>query len=225
MSFSASELASRNFTILSEHDLLLSGLRLEILKHCYRPEVLPPVGDTRGPVKDRYRAKDMCIYRRRGDTTEILPVTDDSLMQLGTGENARTAAHAPFFKIPGCSELVKWLLALIPEEDRHSEGTWGVHTFRSFSNVVDGPHQDGFEYGGVYVLDLIGTGARSYLRRINGGQELDYQLQPGQILLFKDSEFLHGATALEGNPCRRDALVIQFDAPEDVEAAKRGFLL
>ena len=52
-------------------------------------------------------------------------------------------------------------------------------------------------------------------------QVLDYQLQPGEILLFHDASFMHGATPLEGpvGKRHRDALVIQFDAPEDLVAA------
>lgn len=217
------DLRTRFFTVFSEDVMGLRGLRLDILDRCYPEDVLAPVPDARGPVKDRYRAKDFCVYRRFGDKIELTPAKPD-LMQLGDGRDARPVAHVSF--CTPYAGLIEALLHLIPPEAQHPQGTWGVHTFRSFSNVVNSPHQDGFEYGGVYCLDLVGGGANSYLIPIAGGpRPLEHQLQPGEILLFKDSKFLHGATPLEGNEPRRDALVLQFDAPEDLEAARKGGLL
>jgi hypothetical protein len=111
---------------------------------------------------------------------------------------------------------------MIPPEQRHPEGAFGLHCFRSFAEVVNGPHADGFEFGGTYVVERTAGGAVSYLNR-GGTRVLDHQLQPGEVLLFHEHfpdqppMFTHGATPLEPGGYR-DAIVLQIDAPEDLEA-------
>ena len=187
----------------------------ETIKRFFDPEILLPNPDSTGPVPSRYRIKAACIYRRNGDdiTLEILPFS-----RIGTGPGARDVPGFDFFGTAELRGFVCALLNLIPPESRRDVGTFGVHAFRSFGQVVSGPHQDGFEYGVTYVADLVGSGAVSYLRpQISGAKGLDYQLKPGEFVLYRDSAFMHGATALDGD--HRDALVIQFDAPEDREVA------
>jgi hypothetical protein len=217
------DIRTSNFTITSEAELGLEGLRNKILDQVFIPQVLAPNPDTQGPVRDRYRAKDMMHYVRSGTEWEDVTLhetQDDRFARLGVPPNDRPALRFHWLSVPGCYELTCKLLSCIPPEMQHQRGTFGVHAFRSFNDVVNAPHQDDFEYGLTYVVALIGGGAHSYLYRLpDKKQVLDHQLQPGEIILFRDSDFLHGATPLTGNPRRRDALVIQFDAPEDLAAA------
>ena len=187
----------------------------DAIKAFFEPDILAPIPDVDGPVRSRYRIKAACIYRRNGEdiTLEILPHA-----RIGTGVNARDVPGFDFFGTAELRGFVCALLNLVPPESRHTVGTFGVHAFRSFGQVVSGPHQDGFEFGCTYVADRVGHGAVSYLRpQTQGAQGLDRQLQPGEFVLYRDSAFLHGATELTGVDPHRDALVIQFDAPEDHE--------
>lgn len=215
------DMREQGYVIVTEEDLGLPGFRHAVLEHAYRPDVLIPEPDVAGPVPDRYRIKDMIHYTWNGDGLLLAETGDDRFARLGTGTHIRPARRFHWLQIPGAFAMTCQMLRLVPPEMRHPSGTFGVHAIRSFNDVVSGPHQDGFEYGVTYVLDRAGDGAVSYLYRSSDSKILDHQLQPGEILLFRDAAFLHGATALEGDPAtrHRDALIIQFDAPEDLEAA------
>jgi 2OG-Fe dioxygenase len=213
------DMRGQQYTIVTEDELGFPGLRFRVLHEIYRPEVLHPAADTGGPVPDRWRAKDFLHYRWDGGHCFLTETSADRYAGLGVPRRAVPRLH--WLSVAGGAEMAAAQLAMIPPEMRREAGTWGVHAFRSFSDVVNAPHQDGFEYGITYVLDRTGDGAVSYLFDPAGEQVLDHQLRPGEILLFRDSAFTHGATPLEGTTAkRRDALVIQFDAPEDLIAAE-----
>jgi hypothetical protein len=219
------ELRRQQFTIVTEDELGVPGVRREILRRVYTPAVMEPVPDLAGPVKDRYRIKDMAHYTRgAGEYVSLRETSQDRFARLGTGAGVRSCPRFRWLDVPGAAPLTQALLNTVPPEQRHPAGVFGVHAVRSFTHVVDGPHQDLFEWGMAYVLDMKGSGARSYLYRLpDREQVLDHQLQPGEILLFLDACFLHGATALEDG-CR-DALIMQFEAPEDIEAAREEMAL
>ena len=212
------DVRDRSFTVTSDTELGFPGLHQVILAALFRDDVLIPRPDVSGPVPTRYRIKDTMHYRRGpGDEITVEEFASDAaaLVRL---------EHVPRFRfldIPGCRGFAAALLTeLIPPELRHGAGTLGVHAFRSFGQVVDKPHQDGFEYGITYVLDRTAGGGESYLHACPaGGLVLSRQLGPGEILFFRDADFLHGATDIDGG--HRDALVIQFDAPEDLQGAER----
>jgi len=216
------DMRERGFTLTSEDELGFPGLRFAILAEIFRPDVLIPAGDSSGPVPDRWRAKDFLHYEwgPDGQACTLRETSDDRFARLGVP--GRPAPRLHWMNVPGGAQMAAAQLALIPPGARHERGTWGVHAFRSFSDVVNARHQDGFEYGITYVLDRVGEGAVSYLYTYPGDEQvLDRQLQPGEILLFRDRDFTHGATPLEGTTAKfRDALVIQFDAPEDIVAAQ-----
>ncbi|MGH3404313.1 MAG: 2OG-Fe dioxygenase family protein [Streptosporangiaceae bacterium] len=124
---------------------------------------------------------------------------------------------------PQAEQLIRRLLELMPPERRQPEGTFGINLFRTYTNVVTTPHHDREEYVILYVIDRIGDGAESYLYhpddvtedgRVLAGPILKQQLNPGDIFIFEDSQFKHGATPLAdppGGSARRDAFVCTFD--------------
>jgi hypothetical protein len=218
------EMRAQDFSIVEDRDFDMPYLHVDIVDWFYQPSIMIPEGDTKGPVADRYRIKDMCVYHRDGDRVTLKPIPDPSLARIGSGDAARNVPRFDFLSLWPVGHFVKQLLNLVPPERRHPKGTFGVHAFRSFSRVVDGPHQDGFEFGATMVLAQVGGGGDSYLIR-HGETVLSQRLKPGQILFYEDSKFFHGANPLSGEGCRRDALVIQFDSPEDHAAATDGGML
>jgi hypothetical protein len=98
-----------------------------------------------------------------------------------------------------------------------------VNFFRTFTNVVTKPHHDNEQFIIIYVLDRIGEGAETYLYapadvtvsgEIKGQPVLRHQLNPGDIIIFEDTLFKHGATPLinpDSGTTRRDALICTVD--------------
>jgi hypothetical protein len=115
-------------------------------------------------------------------------------------------------------DLVTACLSLIPAQFRRDRGTFGVNLFRTYTNVVTRPHQDNEEFIIIYVLDKIGGGARSYLYSSDNPEKRIFfeTLRPGDILIFRDSDFLHGATPLKpraNQSTQRDAIICTVDYP------------
>jgi hypothetical protein len=112
-------------------------------------------------------------------------------------------------------ELIKALLRMVPPGRRDTRGTMGINLFRTFTNVVTKPHRDDEKYIITCVIDRVGEGAETYLYR-NGEEEpeLRQQLNPGQVIIFEDAIFRHGATPLvapPGETARRDAIICTID--------------
>jgi hypothetical protein len=222
------DLRERGFTIATEDELGFPGLHEKIAGAFFNTDALPPRPDIEGPVPTRYRNKDFMHYRRTGEAVGLRETSDDRYARIRVDGSPpwRPIPRFRWTDVPGAAEVAAALLRMVPAEDRHEEGTFGLHGFRSFRQVVAEPHADGFEFGGTYVVGRTTGGAVSYLydMRQDGKLVLEHQLQPGEMLLFHERHpgqppmFLHGATALDEGG-HRDALVIQFDAPEDLTAA------
>lgn len=172
---------------------------------------------------DRQRARDVIRYQwydghlslRRHDAITITDRADIP----GQREHARVE----LLDDPQAWDLIWTLLQLVPPARRQAEGTFGVNLFRTLTNVVTKPHHDNEQYIIIYVLDRIGEGAETYFYapadvtddgKIKAPPVLKQQLNPGDILIFEDKLFKHGATPLinpPGGTARRDALVCTVD--------------
>jgi hypothetical protein len=174
---------------------------------------------------DRLRARDVIHYEWYEDVVDlqrhdVITITDRAGIP-GRREHARVE----LLKEPGAEKLIRTLLELVPPNRRQPTGTFGVNLFRTFTNVVTNPHHDNEEFIIIYVVDRVGEGAETYLYRpadvTEDGQPiaepvLRQQLNPGDIIIFDDKRFKHGATPLVnpvGGQARRDALVCTVDYP------------
>ena len=181
---------------------------------------------------DRLRARDVIRYRCLGDDGlqlqehETITITDRSGIP-GKRDHSRVRLLGD----PQAADLIRALLQLVPPPRRKSEGTFGVNLLRTFTNVVTRPHHDQEDFIIIYVLSRIGGGAETYLYEPDDVAETGEpiaepvfrsQLNPGDIMIFEDSLFKHGATPLE-NPhhgtAMRDALVCTVDRRETYLAA------
>lgn len=172
---------------------------------------------------DRKRARDVIRYQwhngrlrlRRHDTITIIDRADIP--------GKRNHARVELLDDPQARDLIRALLQLVVPERRQADGTFGVNLFRTFTQVVTKPHHDNEEFIILYVLDRIGEGAETYFYApadvTDGGEikadpVLQQQLNPGDILIFEDKLFKHGATPLidpPGGTARRDVLVCTVD--------------
>jgi hypothetical protein len=173
--------------------------------------------------KDRLRARDVIHYRCHDERYDLqrhdtITITDRAGIS-GKREHARVELLAD----PQARDLIHAFLQLVPPGRRQPEGTFGVNLFRTFTNVVTRPHHDNEEFIVIYVLDRIGEGAETYLYApadvtddgdVKAPPVLRQQLDPGDIIIFEDKVFKHGATPLinpVGGTARRDVLVCTVD--------------
>lgn len=177
---------------------------------------------------DRKRARDVIRYRWRGDDLGLTEHRTITITDRADIPGKRDHARVMLLEDQRGEELVRTLLSLVPAEERQLDGTFGVNLFQTFTNVVSKLHRDDEQYVITYVLDREGGGAQTRLYEradvTADGQPmadaepvLRHQLNPGEIIIFDDERFRHGATPLEagaGDSGRRDALVCTVDYRE-----------
>jgi hypothetical protein len=185
---------------------------------------------------DRKRARDVIEYEwHDGDLGlrehECITLTDRAGIK-GKREHTRVKLLSD----PEAERLVRTFLEFVPPERRQARSTFGVNLFRTFTNVVTKPHHDDEEYIILYVINRIGDGAESYLYKPSdvsaegkpiGEPILTRQLNPGDILIFEDKRFKHGATDLEPTAdgiAMRDALVCTVDDHDSYLGGDRELL-
>jgi hypothetical protein len=168
---------------------------------------------------DRLRARDVIRYYWREDGLHLQEHERITLTDRAGIEGEREHSRVSLLRDPQAEELIRAFLRLVPAARRQVDGTFGVNLFRTFTDVVTTPHHDDEEFIILYVLNRVGGGAESYLYHSDDDPgsrppALRRQLNPGQILIFEDKRFKHGATPLQSTPSEtamRDVLVCTVD--------------
>lgn len=175
--------------------------------------------------RDRERARDVIRYEwKDGELTleeyETIAIRDRSGIK---GE--RIHKRIELLKDDLFEALLRVFLSLVPEGRLEPQGTFGVNLFRTHTDVVTKPHRDEEKFIMLYVLGREGDGAESYLYRhdrhtMNSAEDGELvfwkQLNAGDLLIFDDERFKHGATPLTpppGGRAKRDVLVCTVDYP------------
>jgi hypothetical protein len=172
---------------------------------------------------DRKRARDVISYQWRDGQPKLERHDAITITDRAGIPGEREHARVELLEDPQARELIATFLQLVPLTRRQPTGTFGVNLFRTFTNVVTTPHHDKEEFIIIYVLERVGQGAETYLYApadvsadgvIKGAPLLRQQLNPGDILIFEDVLFKHGATPLTkppGGVASRDALICTVD--------------
>jgi hypothetical protein len=214
-------LADQGYVLTDEEEIGLAGFRENFLKKYFTDSVLRH--DPGDRPWDRQRARDVIRYGWHGDELrlrehETIVITDRAGIP-GKREHQRVLLA----KDPWGEKVARTFLSLVPPDRRQGDGTFGINLFRTFSDVVTKPHHDNEQFVILYVLDRAGDGAESYLYRPEdvtedgrplAGPVVKHQLSPGEILIFEDRLFKHGATPLvppAGGKAQRDVLVCTVD--------------
>lgn len=218
------ELGSNGYALIQDWDLGVSDdFREQFHQRYFNDDVLRH-DDGDWPV-DRKRARDVIYYKWSDSGPELMEYKTITITDRAGIKGPRDHKRVEILEDPQAEQLVKTLLHLVPPGRRKQEGTIGVNFFRTYTDVVTTPHHDNEEYIFLYLMHRDGDGARSYLYRdyepFTGGPPdepaLDYhQLSPGELLIFEDVLFNHGATPLEplpGGTARRDMIVFTVDYP------------
>jgi 2OG-Fe dioxygenase len=174
--------------------------------------------------EDRERARDVVRYTWSDDEAPRLkPFERITLTDRAGIPGRREHSRVQLLEDPETEQLISTLLQLVPPERRQPEGTFGINLFRTYTNVVTTPHHDNEQFVLLYVIDRIGDGAETYLYNPDDVSDdgeilaepvLTQQLNPGDIIIFEDKRYKHGATplvSLDGGSTRRDAFVCTFD--------------
>lgn len=234
------DLTTNGYTLVRDWTLGVSDESRERLYHTYFNDRMLRHDEGDEP-RDRERARDVIHYRWSPSQLKLEEYKTITIADRAGIEGDRTHRRVEFLRSPQAEQLVRTLLRLIPPGRRQREGTFGVNLFRTYTNVVSRPHHDDEQYIFLYVLHRDGGGARSYLNRVDGhpqgssaaslgsqsqpdvGEQelgslvLDHQLNPGELLIFEDRLFEHGATPLEppsSGKAMRDVIVFTVDYPE-----------
>ncbi len=172
---------------------------------------------------DRKRARDVIRYGWHGDELRIREHETIVITNRAGIPGKREHRRVLLMDDPLGQKLARTFLSLVPPDRRQGDGTFGVNLFRTFTDVVTTPHHDHEQFVILYVLDRVGDGAESYLYlpedvtddgEVVAGPVVKHQLNPGEILVFEDRLFKHGATRLEppaGGKAQRDVLVCTVD--------------
>jgi len=165
---------------------------------------------------DRLRARDVVRYNRFGEDLDLAEHDTVELPDRDNPMRIRLFDQTEVLKDEKFAALVKTLLNLVPENRRKPAGTFGINMFRTFTDVVTKPHHDEEEYVVVYVLTKTAKGGRTQLLHNDRDEViLEHELQPGELIIFRDEMFRHSATTLEAHEAgaHRDALICTVDLP------------
>lgn len=166
---------------------------------------------------DRLRARDVVRYNRFGDDLDLAEHDTVVLPDRDNPMRIRLFDQTEVLKDDKFVALITTVLNLVPARRRKPAGTFGINMFRTFTDVVTRPHHDDEEYVIVYVVAKTARGGRTQLLHNDRDDVvLERELQPGDLIMFRDDMFRHGATALE-TPAEkgghRDALICTVDHP------------
>jgi hypothetical protein len=181
---------------------------------------------------DRKRARDVIRYQWRDDFFDVTEHDTITITDRADIKGKRDHRRIEFLRDRGAQDMVGTFLSLVPSDLRQPESTFGMNLFRTFTNVVTKPHRDNERFVILYVLERVGGGAVSYLYHPKDVSDegkpvakpvLWEQLNPGQILIFDDERFFHGATPLivpvGEETARRDVVVCTVDYKDTYLAA------
>jgi hypothetical protein len=220
-----SEISERGYAITSEWDIGLP----EKCGWDFREKYFNSGALRRDPGDfpvDRERARDVIKYTWHDDELTLEEYDTIVIRDRSGIKGDRLHKRIERLQDPIAQRLIETFIRMVPTDRRRSQGTFGINLFRTHTDVVTTPHQDEEEFIFLYVLDRDGDGAVSYLYENDGSgcrgvaddatPILWQQLNPGELMIFDDARFKHGATPLvppaTGRP-KRDVLVCTIDYP------------
>jgi hypothetical protein len=200
------------FALIREHELGIDpGHRAHVRAAFFNDTVLRRYPDD--IPQDRKRARDVVRYDRHNGEVALAEYPTIAIDNRGEHAGRRDFHRTPVLGDPVIRHWIGAVLHLIPERDQQDSGTFGVNFFRTFTNVVTKPHQDAEQYVIIYVIDKTGRGGRTQLFTLDRKPVFEEELHPGDLIVFRDKDFLHNATPLEGS-VHRDALVCTVNYPQ-----------
>ena len=215
-------LQTKGYCILRDSDLGFSQKDRASINAFYDETVLQNDLPNVYPV-DRLRARDVVRYRCQekkvfiAEHSSIRIKTPKETLGNHPHEVVREYKRTFLLDEPAFRRIIEHLLQMVPPEERQSQGTIGVNLFKTFSDVVSGPHQDGVQFVGIYIPDKNCTGSETTLSAIGDPDETVFRrsLEAGDFLIFRDKDFVHSVSPLKpptnNAAMYRNALILTVD--------------
>lgn len=210
------KLRAQGYVVLNDSDPLFGCEKLHegLCQAYFNNEVLAPERPDVTP-SDRDRARDVVDYSWRGtelfleESATISITTAPGLVGNHLHGVEREYERVWALKDTMFEGFIRTILTLVPPELRYAESSLALNLFRTYNDVVTGPHRDGARFVAVYVVGKVGEGAETTLHPADRPDEvaLRMTLEPGQMVFFDDERFLHDVSPLTGHGRRRDAIV------------------
>lgn len=165
----ATESLNKNgFILLSDLDLGISLDDRRDINNLYNKDTLQnELPDVSPP--DRLRGRDVICYRwidgqlQIREHSTITITTPKEVVGNHPHEIARKYKRVSALANKGISKLIRRLLCIVPPTERQPKGSVGINLFKTFNDVVTGPHQDGVQFVGIYIPDKNCNGAETTL--------------------------------------------------------------
>ena len=212
------KLDSDGYAVCTDEDLGVDpAFRRHLIETYFDRELRTYPSDT---PADRERARDVIKYAWSGPKVDISAHHTTALVDRGE-PGVRDYHRIMSTDDPALVDWIRSALCLVPPHRRQSVGTLGINFFRTHTLVVTRPHRDEEEYVIIYVVDRHGGGAETSLHDPDSNEiTVTVQLNPGDMLIFKDESFLHSVTPLDGQSnvdVHRDAVVATVDYPDSIK--------
>ncbi len=211
-----SDLVNRGYALISESDVDgLARMRQHMTSYFAEKILKRPTNDT--PI-DRECARDVILYEWNDSLDSIRLTESDNVTVRRPNGDRDEYVRVWLLEDSIGYELAATILSIIPVCWRQRSGALGVNLLRTFTDVVTKPHQERFgQFAGIWIIDKFGEGAETYLYDYFTPGKLVFEgaLRPGDLIIFNDELFLHGATPLKpiDGHARRDAINFSVHFP------------
>jgi PAS domain S-box-containing protein len=192
-----SHFIQNGYALLSENDLHgLGQMRLQMATYFTKNRLKRPGNEF---PADRERARDVILYEWQDSLACVKLTENDNVTIRRPGGNRDEYSRVWILENSIGCRFAATILSLIPPCWRQRNGTLGINLLRTFTDIVTEPHQERFgQFAGIWVISKTGNGAETYLYDYftPGRLVFKHVLQPGELIIFNDEIFLHGATPL-----------------------------
>jgi hypothetical protein len=167
---------------------------------------------------DRERARDVVLYEWQ-DSFACVQLTENDNAAIRRPDGNRDEYNRVWILENSIGyHFAATILSLIPRCWRQRSGALGINLLRTFTDIVTEPHQERFgQFVGIWVINKAGQGAETYLYDYftPGRLVFKHALEPGELIIFNDEIFLHGATPLRpiNGHAQRDVVIFNIHFP------------
>ncbi|MFD2397588.1 hypothetical protein ACFSVJ_13645 [Prauserella oleivorans] len=154
---------------------------------------------------DRERARDVVRFEWTRSGLRLSEHDTITIVNRGERPEPREYGRVEVLQDPVFERWIRRALTLLPTEWRDPRGTFGVNLFRTFTNVVTKPHQDGERFIFIYVVDKIGEGAESWLYGLDEHDDVPVFRGPSTPATCSSSRTRGSATTSRRSSTRRAA--------------------
>lgn len=206
------QLAARGWALTSCDELELHGMHERIAAAFFAEGKLGP--EVPGFPVNRLHSRDVVDYRRTGERLIFEERTDTTSPPVLNMKARREYKRAHVLSDEACTDFVSAVLNAVPPSEALTHGGISIDFVRTFDDLVAKRHQDGGRFVAILVVTREARGAVTSMYALGDPDEtvVELTLYPGDILILRDTDFIHDATPLRpryaGDSPYRDAVLL-----------------